>query len=293
MVSTESPAVARRRVRLALRKAREASGLTQGQVAEELEWSLSKVNRIESGDVTVSNTDLKAMLELYGVTDEKTINRLAGDARNSRRRGWWDEPRYREHVTPPTMQMIQFESEASAIRVFQPTLIPGLLQTREYATAILDVWSDELSEADRETRLEVRLQRAGQVFDRPDPPKYLVIIDESVIQRQVGGPRVMAGQLEALLTRMASAYTQLRILPFSDAAALVQMASFTLLDLGDEEDAVLYREVLYQDDIVHSRPEIRRHRQRFDQIWKLSLTEDASTRLIRARLATLVASLDR
>ena len=146
MASYEAPAVARRRLRLALRKAREAKGLTQAQVAEALDWSLSKVNRIETGEVTVSTTDLHALLRLFEVTDAAQVDRLVADARASRRRGWWDEPRYRQHLTPAMLQLFQFETEATTIRIFHPTLIPGLLQTRAYAEAALGVWRDRLSE---------------------------------------------------------------------------------------------------------------------------------------------------
>src|SRR5215510_8813903 len=157
MVSSESPAVARRRLRLALRNAREAMGLTQGKVAEALEWSLSKVNRIESGEVTVSNTDVKAMLALFEVTDAEHVESLLGDARTSRQRGWWDEPPYRDFLTIGTRQLLQFESEATAMRAFQPTLIPGILQTLDYASHVINFWQHDLTDAERTARLDVRL----------------------------------------------------------------------------------------------------------------------------------------
>jgi transcriptional regulator with XRE-family HTH domain len=285
--------VARRRVRLALRRAREARDLTQQQVADALEWSLSKVNRIESGDVTVSNTDLRALLELFDVTDAKTVDRLVEDSRAARRRGWWDEPTNREHLTAATLQLLQYESEATIIRAFQPTLIPGLLQSRAYAESILGYWREDVSDDARAVRLEIRLRRAQQVLDKSDPPKYLVVIDESAVWREVGGRRVMAEQLQELLARISPPQITVRILPFTDGGPMAQMGAFTLFDLGDEENAVLYRESLNADDLVHSPGEISRHRQYFEQMWELSLDNQASERLIRARVATLLASLDR
>lgn len=292
MASQESPAVARRRVRLALRRAREASEFTQQQVADALEWSLSKINRIESGEVTVSNTDLRAMLELFRVTDESTITRLADDARASRRRGWWDEPRYRDHLTAATLQLLQFESEATAIRVFQPTLFPGMLQTQGYAEAVLRFWRDELSDDARAARLEVRLNRAREVLDGDDPPKYLVILDESVAHREVGSRKEMAELFRQLLVRMASPRVTVRILPYSEGV-MAQIGAFNILDLDEEENAVLYRESLNTDDIVHTSTEVRRHRRYFESMWERSLDHEASQRLIQARLATLLTSLDR
>lgn len=295
MVSNESPAVARRRLRLALRKAREAMGLTQGQIADALEWSLSKVNRIESGEVTISHTDLGALLRVVGVTNPDVIQGLTEDARASRRRGWWDEPRVREHLTPATLQLLQFESQASIIRCFHSMLIPGLLQTRTYAESVFNVWTHEISDADRAARIDVRMQRPAQVFGRPDPPKYLVILDESVVYREVGGAKVMADQLYEVLVIGENPRVTVRIVPFAAAAPLALLGPFTIFDLGDEENAVLYREGggPSEDEIVHSSEAISRHRLIFEHMWERSLTAEATARQIQARAAAMLASLDR
>src|ERR1041384_6155247 len=126
----ESPAVARRRVRLALRRARDAAHLTQGQVAERMDWSLSKVMRIESGDVGISSTDLRALLALYAVTDQATVDQLLEDARTPRKQRGGADARYRNSLPAALFQYIQFEAEAVAIRNYQNVLVPGLLQTR-------------------------------------------------------------------------------------------------------------------------------------------------------------------
>ncbi|MEV1286954.1 helix-turn-helix transcriptional regulator [Micromonospora sp. NPDC049679] len=289
----ESPAVARRRVRLALRSAREAGGLTRGQVAEALDWSISKVNRIEKGDVTVSTTDLRALLELCGVTDPEHVRQLLADARASRRRGWWDEPSYREHLTPALMQMLQFESEATVIRHFHPTLIAGLLQTRAYAEFIMNFWIAEMPAADRAARLEARMRRPVQVFDQPDPPRYLFVLDESVLSRLVGGPRVMAEQLRHLLHLIEKPQITVRVVPLADAALTGMLGPFTIFDLGDEENAVLYRETILLDEIMHTGEAIHRHRGYFDQMWETALGEEDSARLIEARVEALLTGSGR
>lgn len=292
MVSGESPAVARRRLRLALRRARDACGLTQTQVAEALDWSLSKVNRIEKGDVTVSSTDLRALLELFGVTDGDQTALMVQDARTARRRGWWDEARYREHLTSATIQLLQFETQASAIRVFQPTLIPGILQTPAYAQSVVDFWQGQLSDEDRAVRLEVRMRRRDHVLTRPDLPHYLLILDESVLLREVGGPRVTAEQLRALLVSMRERHVVMRVLPLA-AGAFMMLGQVVIFDLGDEENAVLYRESILADEIIHLASHVRFHRQIFEQMWERSLSEEASARLVEARAAMLLADLDR
>jgi transcriptional regulator with XRE-family HTH domain len=293
MGTVESPAIARRRLRLALRRAREAKGLTQGEVAKRLDWSLSKVNRIESGEVTISSTDLQAMLRLFDITDTDRIAQLTADARASRRRGWWDEPAYRQHVSTATMQVLQFETEASAIRVFQPVLVPGLLQTRPYAEFMMNVWSSDLSEEIRAARLDIRMRRHEHVFARPDPPAYFLILDESVLLRVFGGARVMAEQLQQLLAYAEKPEITIRVVPMATAANLPMLGAFTIFDLGDEENAVLYHESAIEDEIIHNQELIRFHRDRFEQMWHQSLSREATARLIAARAAELLSSLDR
>jgi transcriptional regulator with XRE-family HTH domain len=291
MVS-ESPAVARRRLRLALRRAREASGLTQGQVAESLEWSLSKVNRIENGDVTVSSTDLRALLSLLGITDPAAAERMTQDARVSRQRGWWDQPQYREHVTSGTLQLLQFESEATAIRSFQPTVIPGLLQTRGYAETVLNFWMHQLSDDARATRLEIRMQRRAHVIERTDPPAYLVVLDESILHRAYGGAKIMAEQLEELASYLDHPSVIIRVLPLAEAGAGAMTGPFTVFDLGDEENAVLYREFGESDDITHVPDRVQRYRKVFETLWEASMPEERSARTIRAKAAELLARLE-
>jgi transcriptional regulator with XRE-family HTH domain len=293
MATRESPAVARRRLRLAVRRAREAKQLTQGQVADSLSWSLSKVNRIESGEVTISITDLKALLELLGVVDSDVVAGLSDDARAARRRGWWDQPKYREHLSTAMMELLQFETEATVVRVFQPTLIPGVLQTRAYAEIVLSLWDDVLSPEDYAARLDIRMRRREQLFDRDDPPSYLLILDESVLLREVGGPRIMSDQLEAVLAVSAMPGVQIRIVPLADAAGASMIGPFTFFDLGDEENAVLYRESALGDEMSHSARTMDRCRRLFEQMWERAMPTDASLRMLEARVATMRSDLDR
>jgi transcriptional regulator with XRE-family HTH domain len=294
MTSYESPAAARRRLRLAVRKAREAIGLTQGQVAEQLYWSISKVNRMENGEVTISPTDLSALLNLFGVTNKDVVNEMSRDAKAAKQRGWWHESRYREHVTPATLQLLQFESEATAIRCFQPTLVHGVLQTPAYAAAVMDLWSDDLAETDRATRLDVRARRRDQLLGQPDPPAYLLILDESVIMRDIGGPAVMAEQLESLLDVIdRHPLIVVRIIPLADGARISLLGAFTICDLDQEANAILYREISLDDSIELGGGGIGPYRERFERTWELALSPEQSRRLILAQAATLRASLDR
>jgi transcriptional regulator with XRE-family HTH domain len=291
MAVGESPAAARRRLRLALRRARESKRLTQREVAEALDWSMSKVNRIEAGDVTVTSTDLQAMLRLFEVTESSEIEDLAAAARAARRRGWWDQPEYREHLTPAMIQSLQFETEAAYIRSFFPNLIPGVLQTRPYASAIVDIWSEELSERERITRVDVRTKRRDQLFNRPDPPVYLLILDESVLLREVGGPRVMSDQLYDLLAMIQSNRVTVRVVPLANVA-LFATGLFVLYG-SDEEDIALYRESHLADEVVYAPDTLRRHRVLFERAWEQCLSPEQSNHAIEARAALLRSTAER
>lgn len=289
MVS-ESPLVARRRLRLALRKAREAKGLTQGQVAESLYWSLSKVNRIESGDVTVSATDLKALLDLYNVTDEAVVSELVADARTARRRGWWHDDNARSYLTPNMVKLLQYESEATMIRIYQPSLVPGLLQTPMYARSVLES-APMLTPEEQAARLDIRLRRRAHVFDRPNPPIVLILLDESVLVRERGNDLVMYEQMRELAEINERPNVITRITPLRGGTMSV-LGAFMILDI-DEESAILYQEIGFDDQISEVPANLRRYRAAFDHVWESSLDERASASLIQARVAVLMAAIDR
>lgn len=288
-------ASAQRSLRLFLRRTREEKGLTQGQIAAALDWSLSKVQRIESGEVRISRTDLLALLNHLGVSDPDKIDELAGIASASRRarRAWWNQPPYSKHLSAATRELLDFESEASAIRVFHPTLVPGLLQVPSYSENVLRVWRAELSDEVRRIRLEIRARRRAHVFERSARPKYLVILDESVLHRDIGGPRTLAEQLDHLLTLVRQGYLTIRVLPFADGGPLAMLNSFVVLDLGEEANAILYKEAQLLDEIEQDRHVIDLYRKRFEGMWDKALSPEATLRLIEARAAALWVDLDR
>ena len=146
MAEVNSPTVARRRVRLALREARESAGLTQQQVAEEMEWSLSKVIRIENGDVSISPNDLRPLLAFLGVKDRALINALIADAKVARTRQrveWYQKAEFRE-LGDPLLRFIEYEAVATAIRTFSIRYLYGPLQLPEYSMALTGSFEDQI-----------------------------------------------------------------------------------------------------------------------------------------------------
>jgi transcriptional regulator with XRE-family HTH domain len=291
----ESPAVARRRVRLALRKAREATSLSQSDVAQHLGWSMSKVQRIEAGEVTVSGTDLRALADLYGGFPAEELAQLVEDARIARRQRWWTAPAYRAHLTDGLRQLLDFEAGAAAIRAYQPVLIPGVLQTPAYADFVLASWNDELSDDDRRVRHDVRMLRRRQMIERADAPDYFVVLDESILARNVGGEEIMAAQLDTLVESARIPSVHIRVVPLVEGGVFGLLGPFALVDMDEEDpgDAVLYRESWTGDAVIHNQREVRKHRGYFERLWKESWSEDVSLRFIGAKAATLRSGLDR
>jgi transcriptional regulator with XRE-family HTH domain len=163
MAEGGSPLVQRRRLRTELKKARQESGLTQDQVAGETDWSLSKIIRIESGSSGISVTDLKALLQLYGVKDPEQVNSLVALARAARGRSWWSA--YRGIAPHSLLQLIEYESAASIVRQFETLFIPGILQTEDYASAVIENYYDERPGSDFVRALvELRIRRES-LFD--------------------------------------------------------------------------------------------------------------------------------
>ena len=291
------PAVARERVRSGLRRARRQTDLKQTDVAKRLRWSLSKVQRIETGEVAVSETDIRALLDLYGVTDADTVETMAADARLARRERWTTLPEYRENLTSSLRRLLQFELVATQIRSYQSLLLPGVLQTPAMAEYIIDKAGGYLTAEQRKVRLEVRLRRRKDVIERADAPEYYVVLDESVILRTVGGVGVMAAQLLDLAEVATRPNVNVRVAPLdeSEGAIIGSVGNFVLMSLSedDTDDSVLYRERFRADEIDHDPDKIRPFRDAFESLWQLSLPEDATLRLITAAAATLRSRADR
>jgi transcriptional regulator with XRE-family HTH domain len=296
--SGDTPAVARQRVRRWLQRSRLDTELTQSDVAKRLGWSLSKIQRIEIGDVAVSETDLRALLDLYGVTGTELVAGLVKDARLARRERWATDPDHRKYLTTGLRHMLQFEVVATQIRSYQPLLLPGVLQTRATAEFIIAEAGRHLTADERRVRLETRMRRRKDVIERPDGPQFYLVIDESVILRNVGGVRITAEQLEDLAEVAAHPKIFIRVSPLDQSmgAIIGTLGNFMLMRLSeedDQDDTVLYRERFNADDIDHDPEKIRPYRDAFEHLWELSLPEESSLQLIQAAAAGLRARLAR
>jgi transcriptional regulator with XRE-family HTH domain len=276
MAEVISPTIARRRVRLALRAAREAADLTQQQVAEKMEWSLSKVARIENGEVSIAPNDLRPLLSLVGIKENARVVAMLADTRiaRSRRGAWHEAPEFRTHLSAALRRLVEYEVEALAIRYYSIYFIPGVLQTDAYAETLLDLLGDELPGNEIRLRLAARRRRREALLNRRRLPKLFLLLDESVLHRPIGGDAVLAEQLEELM-RLAHAGAHIRMIPFSAEAPVTNNASFDLLSLstGRTDSTVLYYENGLSDELVEDPSTTERHRERYDKVWREATDE--------------------
>lgn len=282
----DTPAVARRKVRLAIRDARNAKGDTQSQVADAMEWSLSKVMRIESGEVTISQNDLRPLLAYLGVKDRARVDELVLAAKASKqRRQWWDEKQFQGMLTSAMRQVISFEAEATAILYFSNAAVPGAFQTEGYARGVMRQFTDELSQKEIDARIAVRARRRVAIEQRNPRPHVFILFDEAVLLRKIGGPAAFAEQFAAIHRAVEDGWVTVRIHPLDNP--FPGFGQFDLLYLGAEESsqAVLYRESLTLDEIVDDPNRITQHRRLWDRMWADSIPEPESA----ARIAVIAA----
>jgi transcriptional regulator with XRE-family HTH domain len=262
-----NPAAMRRRLIVELRRLRAQAKVTQRQVAERLDWSPSKIIRIEQGVVGISVTDLRALLNYYGVTDEHTLNDYAEMARGSKRQPFTD---YRDILPADTIRFFGYEATASIIRQVELNVLPGLLQTEDYARSLLTAQGIEKARTDK--LIESRRERQ-ELLERPNPPEIFFIIDEGVLRRTVGGQAVMNRQLDRLVQAAKQPNVSIQVLPFALGAHAALAGPFVYLEFPTEDDPdVLYFENPLGDALFNDDPQLTSaYRERF---WEL---EDAAT----------------
>ncbi len=280
----DDPNLYRRRLRDALRTAREAQHLTQRQAADALDWSMSKLVRIEAGTVNLSTTDLKALLQLYAVADEVQVGNLLEIARNTRRSPWYSK--YQEVIGAAFAEFLGYERSASTIKAFTQLIIPGLVQTDDYARAILEI--RRVTRIDE--RVELRMERQ-ELLDQEDCPEILYVIDEAALHRQVGGAATMRRQLRRLKEAMGHPKISIEIIPFSAGAHPSMSSSFTVLEFADWDEDVLYQETT-QGSVTtrENQDQVAEYIERFDLLRAMSLGGQDAIDLIDHLLDILTTS---
>ena len=271
-----SPLVQRRRLRTELRRARAESRLTQEQVANAMDWSLSKVIRIETGAVGISTNDLRALLSLYEIHDRNLADELVELARGSRQTSWWSK--YREDISPQYFQFIEYEEAASVLRQYEPLIVPGLLQTEEYAAAVIRELAPPGTTAERiRTLVEIRLRRQ-QLLEQAAPPTLNFVLGESVIQYLIGEQDVAHGQIARIIELANRPNITIEIVPFSAGLSLGMDESIEILEFPDPEDSDVFFSEGPKDMIIsHDEAgEITAYREILERLRSVSLRKSGT-----------------
>ncbi|MEW2304859.1 helix-turn-helix transcriptional regulator [Streptomyces sp. NPDC006655] len=230
------PAVRRRKLGTELRMLRTGAGLTSGEAARLVGWHQSKVSRIETGASGVKPADVRLLLDAYGVAEgqlRELLLVLAGSEDTAGRHHWWHA--YRGVLPPAYRDFISLESQAGAMRTLETSVVPGLLQTAEYARAVTRAAADGLDDEALDALVEVRLARQDVL--RGDPPlKLSAVLDEAVLRREVGGPGVMARQLERLTEAARLPQVRLQVLPFAAGAHIGITGPFVIFSFPRTSD---------------------------------------------------------
>ncbi|MBO0820467.1 MAG: helix-turn-helix transcriptional regulator [Nocardiopsaceae bacterium] len=272
------PTVRRRRLGTELRRLREGSGYKLEEVAAELGVAPSTLSRIETGKAPTKSAYLNQMLEMYGVHDASQRAVLVGMAREGHRKGWWAAY---DDVLPSGFDIyVGLEAETAGVRSYEVSVVHGLLQTADYARAVLREMFPRHSTEQIERLVDLRMARQRRLDD--DPPLELwAILDEAVIRRTVGGPAVMRRQLEHLVAEGDRQGMMIQVLPFSSGAHAGHGGPFSILEFPERSDA----EVAYVESgagiiYLEKDREVRLRAEAFDRLRAAALSPADSSDLI-------------
>ncbi|MET8980357.1 helix-turn-helix transcriptional regulator [Streptomyces sp. NPDC004539] len=270
-----------RRLGIALRRHREAAGLDQSAAAEAIIKSVSKVSRAESGHVSVSALEVRTLLDRYGVTDENERDRLVGWARTSNERGWWVD--YQDTLRPDYADHITLESDATYILSWDPVLIPGLLQTPEYAEKVIGIGPAFVPDDKVAELVEVRMQRQRRIEE--GEVQYTVVVWEPAITALTEGGQVYEGQLQHLLKAGRRQNVTLQVLPATAFLTATMAGAFTAFSYGVEPyaEAVTVRTPAHTT-VVESPDDLALYANIFNQLRSAALSPTQSARRIRQAL---------
>jgi transcriptional regulator with XRE-family HTH domain len=280
----QNPTLRGRRLAIELLRRREVTGMSREEVARQLEWSTSTLFRIETGRSRPQPGNVKVLLDLYGVSgpEREGLIQLARDARQP---GWWHS--FRDVLPNPYDVYIGLEAGAASVRNFEPVVVPGLLQTEDYARHMSRSGPLELDQGDVEDLVKVRMARQ-RILAREDRPRLWAVADEAVIRRQVGGPEVMRDQLRHLIECAEQGKTTLQVVPYHAGAHAGTTGPFVILDFPEPTDpAVVYVETLAGDIYLEAHADVSRYTLAFDRLVAAALHPDDSMRLIEHAASTM------
>jgi transcriptional regulator with XRE-family HTH domain len=275
----EGPTVRRRRLGAELRRLREGNSLKLEEVAEQLGLAPSTLSRIETGKAPTKTAYLTSMLGMYGVDDPAVRKVLVDMAREGHRKGWWS---IYDDVLPSGFDIyVGLEAEASGLRSYEIDVVHGLLQTTDYALAVLRELRPRDSDEQVARGVDLRMQRQ-RLLDQDPPLDLWLILDEGAIRRNIGGAKVMRPQLEHLIQASRWSNVTLQVLGFETGAHAGLVGPFSILQFPERGDSeVAYTESVGGMIYLEKEREVRACAEAFDRMRAAALSPAASIELIQ------------
>lgn len=276
MASSVNPTVRRRRLGQELRRLRELKGMTAEEVAERLLVSQSKISRLENGRRSISQRDVRDLCGVYEVEDHRIVDSLMQMAKDSRQQGWWHS-----FGDIPYSVYIGLETDAASLRVYDPQVVPGLLQTRQYAEALITGALPESAAADVEKRVQVRLRRQERISAAENPLRLWAVLDEAALRREVGNRQVMIGQLENLIEMSQMPHVTVQVIPFAMGAHPGVSGQYAILEFPDAADSsVVYIEGVTSDLYLEKAQDVQKYSVMYEHLRAQALNADQSRAFI-------------
>jgi transcriptional regulator with XRE-family HTH domain len=276
VASNVNPTVRRRRLGQELRRLRELKGMTAEEVAERLLVSQSKISRLENGRRSISQRDVRDLCGVYEVEDVRIVDSLMQMAKDSRQQGWWHS-----FGDIPYSVYIGLETDAASLRAYEPQIIPGLLQTRPYAEALIQGALPETSTGDIEKRVQVRLRRQERVSAEESPLRLWAVLDEAALHRVVGSRLVMREQLEHLAEMSQLPHITVQVLPYEVGAHPGLNGQYAILEFPDAADSsVVYIEGVTSDLYLEKAADVQKYSVMYEHLRAQALNVDQSRQFI-------------
>ncbi|TDC23379.1 XRE family transcriptional regulator [Streptomyces sp. 8K308] len=278
MAGNVNPTVRRRRLGQELRRLREDRGMTAEEVADRLLVSQSKISRLENGRRSISPRDVRDLCGVYEVEDRRLVDSLMQMAKESRQQGWWHA--FAE-LSPTYSVYIGLEADASSLRVYEPQVVPGLMQTPAYASAVISGALPEVGEDEVASRVQVRMRRQQRVWDDRQPLRLWAVVDEAALRRQVGGRATMIDQLGRLMECSRLPHVTLQVMPFTAGAHPGVNGQYTILEFPEATDStVIYLEGGTSDLYLEKPHDVQHYSVMYEHLRAQALSPEESRTLI-------------
>ncbi|GAA1014390.1 helix-turn-helix transcriptional regulator [Streptomyces thermogriseus] len=276
MASNVNPTVRRRRLGQELRRLRELKGMTAEEVAERLLVSQSKISCLENGRRSISQRDVRDLCGVYEVKDQRVVESLMQMAKDSRQQGWWHS-----FGDIPYSVYIGLETDAASLRVYDPQVVPGLLQTRPYAEALITGALPETAPADIEKRVQVRMRRQERISATENPLRLWAVLDEAALRRVVGNRSVMREQLEHLVEQSLLPHVTVQVIPFEMGAHPGLNGQYAILEFPDAADSsVVYIEGVTSDLYLEKANDVRKYSVMYEHLRAQALNVEQTRQFI-------------